>query len=215
MRAIIIGATGATGKELVHQLLASNDCESVVIFVRRPLSLDHPRLTTRIVDFNQPEKWQHLVQGNVAFSCLGTTLRAAGSKQAQWKVDVDYQFEFAEAAHKNGVPHFILVSSYGANAKSTLFYSRMKGELEQRVRTLGFPQLTVFQPGMLLRPDSDRFSERAGAAVIGSLANLGIFKSYRPLPTATLAKAMINASKIKSDGVSEIKLAAIFGFAEK
>ncbi|QDP86580.1 NAD-dependent epimerase/dehydratase family protein [Chryseobacterium sp. SNU WT5] len=215
MIALIIGATGATGKELVKQLENDNDFEEVHLFVRKELKDFNQKIKVHIVDFDHPEIWSNLVKGDVAFSCLGATLKAAGSKKAQYKVDVDYQFHFAKAAKKNQVEDFILVSAYGADSKSAIFYSRMKGDLEQKIKELNFNKLTIFQPGMLDRENSDRMGEVIGSKIIKFANSLGLFKHQKPLPTAILAQAMINASKIKSNGYSKIKLATIFSFAEK
>ena len=215
MIALIIGATGATGKDLVHQLLQDTDFNEVHVFVRKPLKINDPKLKVHIVDFEKPDDWKDLVKGDVAFSCLGTTLKSAGSKEAQKKVDVNYQYNFAKSAKENGVDDFILVSAYGADPNSAIFYSKIKGELEQKVKELHFDKVTIFQPGMLERKCSDRFGEVAGAKVIKFINKLGLLKSQKPLPTHVLAKAMINASKIKSNGYSKIKLGSIFSFADK
>nr|WP_232520427.1 MULTISPECIES: NAD(P)H-binding protein [Chryseobacterium] len=215
MKALVIGATGATGKDLVQQLLLDNDFNEVNVFVRKPLNIYNDKLKTHVIDFEKPEEWKSLVDGDVAFSCLGTTLKDAGSKEAQRKVDFDYQYEFAKAAKANNVEDYILVSAYGADPKSKIFYSRMKGELEQAVRNLHFNKITIFKPGMLERKDSERTGEVLGSRIIKFANKLGLFESQKPLPTAVLAKAMINASKIKSNGYSSIKLGNIFCFAEK
>ena len=215
MKALIIGATGATGKDLVSQLLTDKGYDEVNVFVRRPLAVENPKLKTHIVNFDKPEEWKDLVKGDVAFSCLGTTLKAAGSKEAQRKVDYDYQYNFAKAAKENEVEDYILVSSYGANPKSKIFYSRMKGELEQSIKDLHFNKLTIFQPGMLERKDSERTGEVLGGKIIKFANKFGVLTQQKPLPTEVLAKAMINSSKIKSYGYSKIKLGSIFSFAEK
>lgn len=215
MKALVLGATGATGKELVHQLLEDPNYDEVNIFVRSAPEIENEKLKTHIVDFENPADWQNLVQGDVAFSCMGTTLKNAGSKEAQKKVDFTYQYDFAKAAKKNEVEDYILVSSYGANADSKIFYSKMKGELENSVKALHFPKITIFQPGMLDRKDSTRCGEVLGGKIIKFANKLGVMESQKPLPTDILAKAMINSSKIKSNGYSKIKLGAIFSFAEK
>ena len=215
MKALVIGATGATGKDLVQQLLQDKDFEEVDVFVRKPLNIQNEKLKTHIVDFEKPEDWKDSVKGDVAFSCLGTTLKNAGSKEAQRKVDYDYQFQFAKAAKDNNVEDYILVSAYGANPQSKIFYSKMKGELEDAVRKLHFNKITIFKPGMLERKDSERSGEVLGSRIIKFANKLGLFESQKPLPTDVLAKAMINSSKIKSNGYSSIKLGNIFGFAEK
>ncbi len=215
MKALVIGATGATGKDLVSQLLNDKDFEEVHIFVRKPIDIQNDKLKTHIVNFENPDEWKDRVKGDVAFSCLGTTLKTAGSKEAQRKVDYDYQYEFAKAAKENEVEDYILVSAYGANPKSKIFYSKMKGELEEAVKQLHFNKITIFKPGMLERKDSDRTGEVLGSRIIKFANKLGLLESQKPLPTDVLAKAMINSSKIKSNGYSSIKLGNIFCFAEK
>ena len=142
-------------------------------------------------------------------------MKDAGSKEAQYKVDHDYQLNFAKAAKENGVEDYILVSSYGADPKSKIFYSRMKGELETAVKNLHFEKITIFKPGMLERKDSERTGEVLGSRIIKFANKIGLLESQKPLPTDVLAKAMINAAKIKSNGYSSIKLGNIFAFAEK
>jgi uncharacterized protein YbjT (DUF2867 family) len=215
MKALVIGATGATGKDLVQQLLNDRDFEEVNIFVRKPLNLQNDKLKVHVVNFEKPEEWKSFVKGDVAFSCLGTTLKDAGSKEAQKKVDFDYQYEFAKAAKENNVDDYVLVSAYGANPKSKIFYSKMKGELEEAVKQLHFNKITIFKPGMLERKDSERTGEVLGSRIIKFANKIGLFESQKPLPTEVLAKAMVNSSKIKSNGYSSIKLGNIFGFSEK
>jgi len=215
MKALVIGATGATGKDLVNQLLNDKEFDEVDIFVRKPVDIQNNKLKVHVVNFEKPEEWKEMVKGDVAFSCLGTTLKDAGSKEAQKKVDFDYQYEFAKAAKENQVEDYILVSAYGANPDSKIFYSKMKGELEEAVKQLHFNKITIFKPGMLERKDSERTGEVLGSRIIKFANKLGLLESQKPLPTDILAKAMINSSKIKSNGYSSIKLGNIFCFAEK
>lgn len=215
MKALVIGATGATGKDLVNQLCQDSDFDEIDIFVRRRSDFHNEKVKVHLVDFNHPEEWKHLVKGDVAFSCLGTTLKSAGSKENQKVIDYDYQFNFAKAAKENKVEDYILVSAYGANPDSKIFYSRIKGELEEAVKNLKFEKTTIFKPGMLERKNTDRNGEVFGLKIIKFLNKFGLFKSQKPLPTSILAKAMIVASKIKSNSFSEIKLHSIFSFAEK
>jgi len=215
MKALVIGATGATGKDLVSQLLQDQDFDEIHVFVRKPVNIRNNKLKVNVVDFDKPEEWKSKVKGDVVFSCLGTTLKAAGSKEGQRKVDFAYQYEFAKAAKENNVDDYILVSSYGASPKSKIFYSKMKGELEEAVKQLHFTKITIFKPGMLERKDSNRPGEVLGSRVIKFANRLGLLESQKPLPTDVLAKAMINSSKIKSNGYSSIELGNIFCFAEK
>ena len=210
MKALIIGATGATGKDLLSQLLADDTYSQVHCFVRKPLTLTHPKLHAHVVDFETPEAWADLLRGDVAFSCLGTTLAAAGSKEAQWRVDYDYQYNFAEHCRNNGVPTFVLVSAAGAKAQSKLFYNRMKGQLEDAVKALGFARLLIFQPSVLVRKGSDRKGEQFGLKMIVFLNKLGLFKRYRPMPTSVLAEKMRKEVAIAPKGVHTFTLDEIF-----
>jgi uncharacterized protein YbjT (DUF2867 family) len=201
MHALLIGATGATGKDLLDLLLRDDDFRRVDIFVRRDVGVDHEKLKIHVIDFDEPERWKHLVKGDVLFSCLGTTLKAAGSKEAQWKIDHDYQLESAKAARENGVDNYVLVSAGLASPDSLFFYSRMKGQLEESVKGLGFAKLSIFKPPVLVRKNSGRTGEVIALKATKILNKLGLFQSQKPVPTEVLAKALINSAKVKEDGV--------------
>ena len=210
MKALIIGATGATGKDLVTQLLADDTYSEVHCFVRNPLALTHPKLHAHVVNFDTPEAWADLLHGDVAFSCLGTTLAVAGSKEAQWRVDYAYQYAFALQCKANGVPTFVLVSAAGAKAQSKLFYNRMKGQLEDAVKELEFPRLLIFQPSVLIRSNSDRAGENLSVKTINFLNKLGILKRYRPMPTDILAQKIRKEVAIAPKGLHTFTLDEIF-----
>ena len=210
MKAVIIGATGATGSALVQLLLEDETFSEVKALVRRPLQQQHPKLITRVIDFNQPEKWQHEVTGDVAFSCLGTTLKDAGSKVAQYKVDYEYQYAFAKAARDNNVPYFMLISASMANPKSLVFYSRMKGQLEKAITALHFEHLIIFRPGLLSRPDTQRKGEKISESIVKWLNNVGLLKNMSPLPVRQLAQLMLHYAKNKfADSIQIVESARI------
>lgn len=209
MNALLIGATGATGTDLLKKLLNDTSFDEVAVFVRKPIAVTNDKLKVHVVDFDRPEEWNHFVKGDVAFSCLGTTLKAAGSKEAQRKVDYDYQYNFATTAKENNVAHFILVSSFGANSKSNIFYSRIKGELEDALKKLTFKKTTIFNPGMLQRKNTDRPGEVVAQKVLQFINMLGLFKKHKPLPTEVLAQAMMNAAKNQTNSYDIVKLNAI------
>ena len=210
MKGLIIGATGATGKDLLAKLLEDDTYSEVHCFVRKPMSISHPKLHAHVVDFDTPEAWSDLLHGDVAFSCLGTTLAVAGSKDAQWRVDYDYQYAFAEHCKNNEVPTFVLVSAAGAKAQSKLFYNRMKGALEEAVKKLNFPRLLIFQPSILIRPNSDRGAENFTVKAIHFLNKIGLFKRYRPMPTNVLAQRMRCEVATATEGVHTFILDEIF-----
>ena len=210
MKALIIGATGATGKDLLAKLLEDEAYSEVHCFVRKPMSISHPKLHAHVVNFETPEAWADLLHGDVAFSCLGTTLAVAGSKEAQWRVDYDYQHAFAQQCKANGLPTFVLVSAAGATAQSKLFYNRMKGALEEAVKKLNFPRLLIFQPSILIRSNSDRSGENFTVKAFNFLNKLGILKRYRPMPTEILAEKMLSAVYNSPKGTFTFTLNKIF-----
>ncbi|MBR5106807.1 MAG: NAD(P)H-binding protein [Bacteroidales bacterium] len=209
MKALVIGATGAVGKDLVDQLLKDDAFERVTVFVRRPLAIENPKLTVHIIDFDHPEQWQNLLRGDVLFSCLGTTIKAAGSQANQWKVDYTYQYEAAKAARANGVETYALVSSIGADPKSKIFYTRMKGELEEAVKKLGFPACYILQPPSLVRKGSDRFGEKAGVVMLKALNAIGLMRSWTPMPTEEVAAAMVRLAKAGAQETQTVTAQAI------
>lgn len=212
MKALIIGATGATGKDLTKSLLQDTFYSEVVIFVRHTSGVTHPRLKEIITDFDRPEAVATFINGDVLFSCLGTTLKTAGSKEKQQHIDYEIPLQFAEIAKRNGVSHVVLLSAYGAAVTSRVFYSRLKGKLEDAISELGFNNYIIFRPGLLLRKDTDRLGERLSATVITLLNGLGIIKKFRPIPTALLAEKLSKAPKVFSQGKHVIELDKIFSF---
>ena len=125
---------------------------------------------------------------------MGTTLKAAGSKEAQWAIDYEANLEFAKAARENGVNTLVLISASGANSASRLFYQRMKGELEQAIIALNFPRLIIFRPPLLIRPNSDRLGEKIAERILHGFDRIGLMKSQRPLAVEKLAQAMLKAA---------------------
>lgn len=212
MKALIIGATGATGKDLVEVLLQDPEYTAVVIFVRRSTGITHSKLTEVLADFDKLEEISPKINGDVLFSCLGTTLKAAGSKEKQYHIDYEIPAKFAAIAKANGVRGTVLLSAYGAAAKSRIFYSRIKGQLEDAIAVMGFEKYIIFRPGLLLRKGTDRFGERVSAAILKALNTIGLIRKFKPLPTSVLAEKMAKAPKVLTAGKHVIELNKIFGF---
>jgi uncharacterized protein YbjT (DUF2867 family) len=192
LTANVIGATGLVGKQLVSQLLENEHFGKVRIFVRRDSGLSHPKLEQLIVDFADEKTWAKKLTGDVLFSALGTTLKQAGSKAKQYEVDFTFNLNFAQKAKASGIENYVLVSSIGANSKSALFYTRIKGELDDTVANLGFENLTILRPSYLSgERDEKRWMEELSLPIVGFVTKL-ILKKYRPISGETVAKAMIN-----------------------
>ena len=151
------------------------------------------------VDFEKLEQWKNKITGDELYSAMGTTIKKAGSKEAQYKIDFTYQYECAKAASENGVGKYLLVSSAGANSKSGNFYLRIKGELDEKVSELPFKQISIFRPSFLAgeRKESRR-GEAIGISAVNFLAKIiPPLRKYRPIEAATVAEAMIKAANQK------------------
>jgi len=194
--AIIIGATGLVGSHLINSLLSDNRYNLVKIFVRKSTGINHPKLEEHVIDFDKLKTWRHEISGDELYSAMGTTIKKAGSKEAQYKIDFTYQFEFAKAASENGVEKYLLVSSAGANVKSRNFYLRMKGELDEKVAELPFKQINIFRPSILAGERKERRKgEEIGITAIRFIAQIiPLLRKYRPIEAETVAEAMIKAA---------------------
>ncbi len=211
MEANVIGATGLTGEFLLRQLLDDARFTKVRAFVRRPLEMAHPKLEVCVIQFDAPETWKELVRGDVLFSTLGTTLKQAGSQAAQYRVDYEYQYRFAQAAAYNEVPCYVLVSSVGADARSWNFYSRMKGELDEAVQQLPFQSISIMRPGILDGPRKEkRKGEEMGLSLMRAAAKLPFLHPWRPIHVSIVAQAMIRAALEGQAGVRIYTLGEVF-----
>tara|TARA_B100001142_G_scaffold306175_1_gene335760 strand:- start:77 stop:724 length:648 start_codon:yes stop_codon:yes gene_type:complete len=205
LHALVLGATGATGKEIINLLLNDDAYSKVSIFVRRKPNIEHNKLMVYEVDFSKLSSYQDLINGDVLFSALGTTRKEAGGLKQQYLVDYTYQYEFAKMASDNGVSNYSLVSSTGANEKSFFFYPKIKGNLEESIKKLKFKKIQIFQPPMLIRqPELMRSSEKKGIKFLEGLNAIGLMKSQKPLLVSTLARKMIIESKLEKRGHPEI-----------
>ena len=200
LKAIVLGATGATGQELVKLLLKDSNYSRVTIFVRKKPRIKHEKLITHEIDFSRLTEYKDLIHGDVIFSALGTTLSKAGSKSQQYIVDFNYQYEFAKMGSENKVIHYSLVSSVGANINSFFFYLKTKGALEEAVKKLSFDNIYIFQPPFLIRQSNlIRPGEKRVSKILKLLNQIGILKSQKPISVLDLAEKMI--AEIKSDKI--------------
>jgi uncharacterized protein YbjT (DUF2867 family) len=194
-KAIVLGGSGLVGSQLVKLLLNDDRVSSILLIGRSSFNITNTKLSELIVDFDKPEDWAPLVQGDILFSAFGTTIKKAGSKENQYKIDYKYQWEVANAAAKNGVKSCVLISSLGAKATSSIFYSRIKGELDRDVKTLPFDNVIILKPSLLM---GERKEHRAGekmGAIIGKVFRyLPMLKKYRPIQDSEVAQAMINCA---------------------
>jgi len=194
---VIAGASGVVGARALHHLLARDDVGAISAVGRRVLPIQHEKLVSRIVDFRSKAAIASEIPDGtaVAICCLGTTLKQAGSKEAFRAVDHDAVVTFAEAARESGARRFALVSSIGADPRSRNFYLRTKGETEEALEQLGYPQLTVLRPSFI-DDEGTRGEFRSGERMTLPLARVvfsvfGKTSRYAPVRADVIAKALI------------------------
>ncbi|MEL1134693.1 oxidoreductase [Desulfitobacterium sp. THU1] len=202
--ALLFGASGLVGSELLKLLLNGPEYEKVIIFVRKSLELKHPILEEVVLEFDDLAQYKACFDVNDVFCCLGTTIKKAGTQEAFRKVDVEYPLEIARLAKEMGAEKFLVISSMGANPRSRVFYSRMKGLLEQELKKIGIASLHIFRPSLLL---GDRREFRLGESVSATLSKrlpflfAGPLSKYKPIGGETVAQGMILAAQSGAEGV--------------
>lgn len=188
--AIVLGATGLIGKKVTEHLLKNDTYSTVIILVRKPLNINHPKLKQHIFNYDAIDNT--LLKGDDLFCCLGTTIKTAGSKEAFRKVDLDYVVNVAKASKVNGINHFAVISAMGANKNSTVFYNQIKGEMEESIKAVGFNSTYIIRPSLLLGDRKEfRFGELIGKFFMITLSFL-IPKKYRAIYDVQVAISMIH-----------------------
>ncbi|SHG15245.1 NAD(P)H-binding [Flavobacterium frigidimaris] len=172
-KAIVYGASGLVGSYILETLLNNANYEQVIIVVRTALNIEHPKLKTIIGDYNSLSEVVKGIQADEIFIALGTTQKKTPDKKLYYQIDHDYPVLAAKLAKENGAKAVFLVSAIGANAKSSIFYTRMKGETEQDIINLNLDHTNIFRPSMIL---GDRKESRPLEKVF-----IGIFKFINPL----------------------------------
>jgi uncharacterized protein YbjT (DUF2867 family) len=213
--AIVLGATGLVGSQLLRLLLDDNRFRQVVILVRRSTGISHSKLREHVINFDKPEEWRHVVKGDVLFSAFGTTIQRAGSRDGQYKIDYTYQYDVAKAAAENKVPAYVLVSAAYSSPDSRVFYSRIKGELERDVAALPFQTIHILRPGMLNgdRKES-RGGESVGIVVMNILSKLPGLTNLKPIMDVQVARAMIILALKLGKGVHKHAPGDLFSLAK-
>lgn len=199
MKAVVAGATGLTGEFLINELENDSSFDSVVALTRKDRK-NTDKTTWKVIDFEDSKALLEITKGvDVVFCCLGTTIKKAGSQDAFYKVDFEYVVNLAKAARSNNVRQFSVMSAMGADSKSKIFYSRVKGEVEEALRELGFNELILFQPSLLLGPRAERrIGESLGIFFSKLFSSLlfGKMKNYHPIHVSHIAQAMIAEAKV-------------------
>lgn len=197
MRTLLLGATGLVGRELLALLLADPRVERVTVVARRPTGVAHAKLDEQVFDLAGLAQHQQLFAVDAIFCALGTTMKQAGSKERFRFVDHDLPLEAAQLGLRSGASHYLIVSALGANARSRIFYNRVKGEVEEQLRAMNYPRLTIARPSLLL---GERAEFRLGERIAEKLAFLTP-PAMKPIPARAVARALAAAAHEQATGV--------------
>jgi uncharacterized protein YbjT (DUF2867 family) len=202
--ALVFGASGLVGGELLNLLLANANYDAIISFGRKELDIKHPKLEQIVIDFNKLNSYKELMNANDLFCCLGTTIKKAKSKEAFRKIDFEYVSQIGNIAAENKVKNFSVVSSIGTDKNSGNFYLKTKGEMEDALKKLNFEQLLIFRPSVLLgKRNEQRVGEQIGKVAVQILSPLliGKLKKYRGVKASVVAQKMINLNLLDRKGV--------------
>lgn len=204
---LLVGATGLVGRECLRLLLADSGFGRIVVVTRRPLSPDvrSPKLATHVVDFDHLNEYDELFNVDAIICALGTTIRQAGSRTRFRTVDFDYPLAFARLGRRHGCKHFLVVTALGANTRSRYFYNRVKGELEDSLRGLDYPRLTIVRPSLLLGPRAElRLGEEVAKRVTRWLGPL-VPRAFKPVEARAVAQTLVRAARDHGSGEQVIE----------
>jgi uncharacterized protein YbjT (DUF2867 family) len=204
--ALLVGATGLVGGDLLTILLGNNSgYQKVKVFTRKPLEIHHPKLEQTIVDFDKLYQYKEHFKVADVYCCLGTTIKKAGSQGAFRKVDYEYPIELAQLAEESAVERFLIITAMGSDKSSKVFYNRVKGEVEEKLQHTIIPSIHIFRPSLLLGEREEfRLGEKVAIMLspILSLAMIGGLRKYRPIQANNVAKAMFLAGQTQRTGTS-------------
>lgn len=216
MTALILGGTGLVGSQLVQLLIEDKRFETVELLTRRELNERELKVLTHVVDFNNLEILPLISKVDILFIAFGSTMKKAGSKAEQIEIDVDIPTKVMQLAKKYGIEKCVLISSLGVSAKSPFFYSRMKAQLDENARKIGFEELIIIKPSML---DGNRTEKRLGEKLSISIGNFlgktGLINKYRPVEVINVAKCMIQSIIELPNGTFEIPSNEIIDYAKR
>jgi uncharacterized protein YbjT (DUF2867 family) len=196
---LLAGATGLTGEHLLDRLLSEPTINRVLAPSRSPLA-EHPHLDNPV---GQLQELLPQLDGQIdaAFCCLGTTIRQAGSKEAFRAVDQELVLAFARRARELGTRHLLVISALGADSSSPVFYNRVKGETEEALKAMDWPQLTIVRPSLLFGPRREfRLGERLAAPLLRWIPG-----KYRGIEVAVLARALWRLALEENDGIRVVE----------
>lgn len=193
-KALIAGATGLVGSELLQQLIENEEYSQIHLLVRNPIDIKSEKIICHQVNFDELEQFEITDKIEYVFCTLGTTIKKAKTKENFRKVDYNYVLALGRKAKEWNSEKFLLVSSLGANAKSAIFYNKVKGEIENALKELDLPHLFIFRPSLLMGNRKEKRAGEKSAIAVYKIINplfIGKLKKYRGIQAKQVARALI------------------------
>ncbi len=203
-KALVLGASGLTGSYLLEILLESELYSQVTIYVRRPLGRSHPKLVEQLINFATIESW---TEADDVYCCLGATIKTVKTREAFTLIDLYAPLHIAKLQLTAGSKRFLVVSAAGANPKSSVFYNKTKGRLEEALKQLNYSSIYIFQPSFILGPRKEsRWLEELGIffALKAIPIMKGRFKKYIPVHAKAIARSMAYLASHSKTGIHVI-----------
>jgi uncharacterized protein YbjT (DUF2867 family) len=198
--ALITGATGLIGSQLIQLLLEDSYYGKVMAITRKPLDFQHSKLENLLIDFDRLDESRNLLKADDVFCCLGTTIKVAKTKEAFRKVDFEYPVELARLTKSQGTAQFFLVSALGADKNSSVFYNKVKGEVEEAIQQVSFASVHIFRPSLLLGPRTEHRTGEDAAKWFFKFLGFLLPAKYKAVQSIKVARAMIHFAKANNTG---------------
>lgn len=203
--ALIAGASGLIGKELIQKLVNSDQYRLIYSLVRKKSGNVHEKIRELVIDFDTISQLKFDEPIHDVFCTLGTTMKQAGSRRNFKKVDYEYVVALANAGKKAGASKFLVVSAMGANPKSSIFYNRVKGMTEEALKNIGIKELVILQPSLLLGERSETRTGEKLSAFIMKAFNFLIPDNYKAIPAEKVALSMLKMALKTNESVTIVK----------
>ena len=216
--ALIAGATGLCGKKLLYSLLNNKEYIRIFILVRKELAIKDSKLTQIVFNYENEQDYRAIPMADVVFCCLGTTIKKAGSQEAFKKVDLEYPAKLAKTCSEKGYKKLLIITAVGADKHSSIFYNKIKGETEERIKEHSFESIYICRPSILLGDRADfRIGEEIGKffAKFGSALFFGSYKKYRAIEASCVSNAMIALANLDEIGIHVIESDKLQRLGEK
>ncbi len=210
--ALIVGTTGLIGGQLLELLLAEDHYTKIIAVSRKPLAQIHPKLENLVVDFNRLSEYSDTLKADDVFCCLGTTMKQAGSEAAFRKVDFEYPLQIAKITIASGARQFLLITALGANKKSSIYYNRVKGEVEEVIGELAFITYHIFRPSFLQGDRSEKRIGEQSTKVFFKIFGFLVPKKFKAIDSKKVARAMLAKAKEVKQGAFIYESDVLQGF---